>query len=115
MNVNVQTQGFDLTPAIGSRVHGQVNNALRRYAKDIVSVDVFLRDINGPKGGPDKQAGIRLQIRHLAPITVISTHADLYRAIDLSIRRSARSARRSISRFRRIRRRGLDQLVMAKS
>ena len=113
MNVNIQTQGFALTPSIGSRVHERINSALDRYGQDVVSIDVFLRDINGPKGGEDKQVGIRLHVRHLAPITVISTHSDLYRAIDTSVRRAARSAKRSISRFRRIRRRGLHQLVMA--
>jgi ribosome-associated translation inhibitor RaiA len=94
-------------------VHERIHKALDRYAGDIVSVDVFLRDINGPNGGEDKRVGIRLHVRHLAPVAVISTHSDLYRAIDTSVRRAARSAKRSISRFRRIRRRGLHQLVMA--
>ena len=55
MNVNIQTQGFALTPSIGSRVHERINSALDRYGQDVVSIDVFLRDINGPKGGEDKQ------------------------------------------------------------
>ena len=113
MKVTIQTRGFTLTPAIGSRVHERVNSSFARYAQDIVGVDVFLKDVNGPKGGEDKQAGIRLHIRHLAPVTVTSTDADLYCAIDITMRRAARSAKRAISRFRRIRRRCLDQLVMA--
>ena len=34
------------------------------------------------------QAGIRLQLRYRAPITVLTTHSDLYKAIDLSARRA---------------------------
>ena len=53
MNVKLQTQGFALTPGIGSRVHERVDKALDRYSEDIVSVDVFLKDVNGPKGGDE--------------------------------------------------------------
>jgi hypothetical protein len=34
------------------------------------------------------QAGIRLQLSYRAPITVLTTHSDLYKAIDLSARRA---------------------------
>jgi len=111
MKVRIQTQGFTLTPPIAARVHQQINGTLKRYADEIIAVDVFLKDLNGPKGGEDKQAGIRLQLRYLAPVTVISVHDDLYKAIDRSARRSRRAVRRSTTRFRRIRRRSLHHLV----
>ena len=113
MNVRIQTQGFSLTPAIAARIHRQVNQTLRRYDEEIIAVDVYLKDLNGPKGGKDKQAGIRLQVRHRAPIAVISVEDDLYKAIDRSARRSRRAVRRSTSKFRRIQRRGLHHLVTA--
>ena len=113
MKVRIQTQGFELTPAIAARVHEQVNGILRRYADEVLAIDVYLKDLNGPKGGLDKQAGIRLQVRHLPPISVISVEDDLYKAIDRSARRSRRAVRRSTSKFRRIRRRGLHHLVAA--
>ena len=113
MNVRIQTQGFTLTPAIAARVHEQIKGTLERYVDDVIAVDVYLRDLNGPKGGEDKQAGIRLQLRHVAPVTIISVDNDLYRAISRSARRSRRAVRRSTSKFRRIRRRGLHHLVMA--
>jgi ribosome-associated translation inhibitor RaiA len=113
MNVKIQTQGFGLTPAIAAQVHKQVSGTLERYANDIIAVDVYLKDLNGPKGGEDKQAGIRVQLRHLAPITVISIDDDLYKAIGRSAKRTRRAVRRSASKFRRIRRRGLQHLAMA--
>lgn len=111
MDVRIQTQGFSLTPPIGARVHKQLRQTLRRYADDIISVDVYLKDLNGPKGGEDMQAGIRLQLRYRAPITVLTTHSDLYKAIDLSARRARRTVRRSVSKFRRLRRRGLHHVA----
>jgi ribosome-associated translation inhibitor RaiA len=115
MNVTIQTQGFDITPPIGARVHRQVNKLLQTYAEDIVSVEVYLRDLNGPKGGPDKQVGIRIHVRHLPPQMVMTTEADLYKAIDRSAARAGRAVERAIGRFRRIRRRGLHHFGVVPS
>ena len=115
MNVKIQTQGFELTPAIAAQVHERVSETLRRYADEIIAVDVYLKDLNGPKGGEDKQAGIRVQLRYLAPITVTSVDDDLYKAIRRSAKRSRRAVRRSSGKFRRIRRRGLQHLATAES
>ena len=38
-----------------------MTRTLERLADDVLSVDVFLKDINGPKGGVDKQVIVRRQ------------------------------------------------------
>ena len=108
MNVRIQTQGFAVTPPIGARVHERFGQALDRYADELIDVDVFLKDVNGPKGGNDKQVTVRLQIRRLAPLTISTTHHDLYRAIDVSAKRSRRAVRRAVKKKKLIRRRGLQ-------
>jgi ribosomal subunit interface protein len=113
MNVRIQTQGFSLTPAIGAWVHEQMRNTIRRYSDELIGVDVFLRDLNGPKGGHDKQAIVRLHIRHNAPIAVTSTYDDLYKAIDEAARRAGRTVRKNIKRRRQIERRRPAYLAMA--
>jgi ribosomal subunit interface protein len=113
MNVRIQTQGFSLTPAIGAWVHEQMRNTIRRYSEELVGVDVFLRDLNGPKGGHDKQAIVRLHLRHNAPVAVTSTYDDLYKAIDEAARRAGRTVRRSVSRKRRLERRRPANLALA--
>jgi ribosomal subunit interface protein len=113
MNVRIQTQGFSLTPAIGAWVHEQMRSAVSRYADEIIGVDVFLRDLNGPRGGHDKQAVVRLHLRHNAPMAVTSTYDDLYRAIDDAARRAGRTVRKSVKRKRRIERRHPQHLAMA--
>ena len=107
MNVRIQTQGFAVTPPIGARVHERFGQALDRYADELIDVDVFLRDVNGPKGGNDKQVTVRLHVRHLAAVTISTTHHDLYRAIDISARRSRRTVRRAVQKKKLIHRRGL--------
>ena len=114
MNVRIQTQGFTVTPPIGARVHERLGQALDRYADEIIDVDVFLKDVNGPKGGDDKQVTVRLHLRHLAPVTISTTHRDLYKAIDVSARRVRRTVRRTVQRKKLLQRRGL-QYTLASS
>lgn len=113
MNVRIQTQGFSLTPAIGAWVHEQMRNTIRRYSDELIGVDVYLRDLNGPKGGHDKQAIVRLHVRHNAPIAVTSTYDDLYKAIDDAARRAGRTVRKTVKRRQQFERRGLGHLALA--
>jgi len=102
MNIRIQSQGFSLTPAIAAWAHEQVGKALDRYADSVVSTDVYLKDVNGPKGGEDKQALVRIHLRYRAPVMVESTTGDLYAAISLTARRAQRAVRRALSRRQRL-------------
>ena len=90
-----------------------MRNTIRRYSDELIGVDVFLRDLNGPKGGHDKQAVVRLHIRHSAPIAVTSTYDDLYKAIDDAARRAGRTVRKNVKRKRQFERARPDYLAMA--
>ena len=113
MKLRVHSQGFDLTPAIAARVHKRLDTLQARFAEELINIDVYLKDLNGPKGGYDKQVIIRVHLRHRAPFSISTTHTDLYKAIDVCARRCARSVNRNVSRQRLIRRRGLHQIATA--
>ncbi len=110
MKVRIQSQGFELTPAISARVHKRLGGLLSRYGDEVISVDAYLKDLNGPKGGYDKQAIVRVHLRHLAPVSISTTHTDLYKAIDVSVKRMLRSVRRTVTRKKLIDRRGLQYI-----
>ncbi len=112
MDTRVQAVGFSLTPAIAAWAHEQVGRALDRFDEKITSVDVYLKDVNGPKGGHDKQALIRVQLRHRAPVMIETTHNDMYAAIDLSARRVKRAVRRTLGRKQQYFRGGSRRLRM---
>lgn len=96
MNIRVQTQGFALTPAISAWTGSRLSRVLKPFADEVLQVEAFLKDLNGPKGGEDKQALVCVRVRNGAPVVAESTHSDLYAAID----QSARTARRSVRRQR---------------
>lgn len=105
MNITTTAQGFEATKAIDRFVRDQVGAALQRLSEDVIAVDVFLKDINGPKGGIDKQALIRVQLRNRQTIAVETEHQNLYAAVGKSAKRTKRAVRRHLRKSRHIHRR----------
>ena len=54
MDINVSTHGIRIDTGTESFVREQIQSALQRFEEQVVSVDAFLKDINGPRGGVDK-------------------------------------------------------------
>lgn len=103
MQVRIQTSGFDLTPAIAAWAHERIAGALDRFAEDVVAADVYLKDVNGPKGGMDKEASVRIRQRFGAAIYAEALSDDMYAAIDLLSRRARRCVRRARRKRRAVR------------
>ncbi len=102
MNIQLHTQGFDLTPAIESHTRKQLSFHLANFARHVVSVDVFLRDINGPKGGPDKKVLIRARLASRMTIAIERTRSNLYAAVSSAARQTKRTVKRSLNKQRRM-------------
>ena len=62
MKIHLQTQGFELTSAIDTHVRKLLGRHLAGSQNNIIAVDVFLSDVNGPKGGIDKRALVCIQL-----------------------------------------------------
>ena len=110
MNITIRTQHFDVSHAIQSFVRNKVESALARFHDEVLSVDVFLSDINGPKGGQDKRVVIRIQLRRRHQIAVESLHDDLYAAISSSSKKARRVVRRKLRKLRKVQRLSLRNL-----
>ena len=91
MKIGLQTQGFELTQAIEDHVNKQLQRCLGNVEDHVFTVEVFLSDINGPKGGNDKKALICVHLAGRHSVKVERTHADLYSAV-ASAARQVRSA-----------------------
>lgn len=102
MHIQIQSQGFEVTAAIEARVQRQLHRALNRFGEDVLAVDVYLSDVNGPRGGCDKKALMRASLRGLPPISVSTEHGDLYVAITRNAKRMQRTLRRALRKSRRI-------------
>ena len=100
MRIQTQTQGFDLTESINTHVKEQLHFHLANFATFVISADVFLRDINGPKGGPDKKVLLRLHLSTGTTVAIERTRSDLYAAILHAARQAKRTVRRTLGKHR---------------
>jgi ribosome-associated translation inhibitor RaiA len=110
MRIYLQTQGFELTPAIDAYVRKQLGRHLAGSEDNIIAVDVFLSDINGPKGGIDKKALVCVQLVSRLAVSFEAVHADLYRAVADASRKARHSVKRTLRRHRRLQKRELREL-----
>lgn len=110
MRVYIQTQGFDLTPAIETHVQQQVSRNLGSMEEQIIAVDVFLGDVNGPKGGDDKKALFSIQLASRLGIRLETLHGDLYTAVSRAARRAKQTVKRTVRKQKQIRRAEIRRL-----
>jgi len=102
MIISTSSHNIQLSRELDEFVASTMRGALERLADDVVSVDVFLQDLNGPKGGVDKQAVIRVHLRQRREIAVETVHEHLGAAIRVGAKRAKRAVRRSLRKARRI-------------
>ncbi len=107
MQMTIQTQGFPMSSSVYRRARGQLERALGSFRESIVDLDVFLKDVNGPKGGFDKAVVVRVNLTSQQSVTVETVSSNLHAAIILSARRAKRSVRRAIEKRRRVARQEL--------
>jgi ribosomal subunit interface protein len=114
MRIYIQTQGFELTSAIERHVREQLHRSLASSEQHVIAVDVFLADINGPKGGVDKKALVCIQLASRLTVRFEALHEDLYAAISLAARRTKHTVKRTLRRHRRMEKaelRGLNRFA----
>lgn len=102
MIISTSSHNVQLTDSVDECVQRSVESALHRFSDDIMSVDVFLQDINGPKGGVDKAVKIRVDIRGGKLVVVETVDENLYAAIRKGSKRAKRAVRRQLGRSNQI-------------
>jgi putative sigma-54 modulation protein len=101
MKVLIHGVHIRLTARLKKYVETHLVAPLQRFYDDTAAeIDVHLCDINGPKGGIDKECRVTVRIPRRRSMHVTETSDDLYKAIDFARDRVERAAKREISRRR---------------
>ena len=101
MDIRIRSQALRLEAPTEAFVREQLQSALQRFDDRVMSVDAFLKDINGPKGGIDKQVLIRIHLRNRQVMATEITRADLHAAVVVAARKAKRAVRRSLEKSQR--------------
>ena len=97
MRIYLQTQGFELTSAIDAHVRKQLGQHLAESEDNVMTVDVLLSDINGPKGGIEKKALVCVQLSSRLAVRFEAMRSDLYRAVAVASHKAGYSIKRTLS------------------
>jgi ribosome-associated translation inhibitor RaiA len=100
MVIEVQDRNVTLDEATREWIERRIQFALARFAGRIRRVQVVLNDVNGHRGGMDKQCQVRLTLIPTGEIVVEDLDSTLEAATANSVERAARSMARWLVRQR---------------
>ena len=109
MNLIVRVKNLQAEPRIRRFAANSLSRALHRFNEQIIDADIFMQDVNGPKGGDDKHVITRLRMADGKVLTGQSTRDDAYKALSDSIQKVKKSVRRTVRKNRRPQRRPLRE------
>ena len=100
MKLEVRTRHLVLTAQAREEMHRRITTALARISPWIRAVDVRIKDINGPKGGPDKQVHVRIRGRSIPSVVVEHVGMDALATVALAVERAGQAIVRKMARRR---------------
>ena len=103
MNIDVRFRGLEPSESLRDHVVRRIHFHLSRFGHEISSVHVRISDVNGPKGGVDKQCQIKVRGRRLSAVVIDDLSGDAYSSVDMAVERVGRAVGRDIERVRRTR------------
>ncbi|MDD2885093.1 MAG: HPF/RaiA family ribosome-associated protein [Dechloromonas sp.] len=100
MQIQIQAAHFDDQGTSRQSIEQRVRFALRRLQHQISQARIRLTDINGPRGGVDKEC--QLTLKQAGPgSVVIKTQGQTYaNALDAALQRASQALLRSLQRRR---------------
>lgn len=100
MNLTIRTRHVHLTPVLHEQIRHRLYTAFGRISPWIRAVDVTISDINGPKGGLDKQCRLRVRGRSIPGIVIEHVGVDTLAVIADVAERAEQAVLRSVRRQR---------------
>lgn len=101
MMVDVRVRNCDPKEELRAHAERRACFRLSRFGSDVRFIDVCLTDVNGPKGGLDKECQVQARGNFIGKITLRETSADPFAAVDAAVDRLARTVGRTLERRRR--------------
>lgn len=113
MNTIVRANNIELEPRIRQDIAAMLHRSLERFDDQLVDADIFLSDVNGPKGGIDKHVLIRVRMESGQVIATETRHEELQAALTLGVRKTKKSVKRSVKKSLKLSRRPLRDFPYA--
>ncbi len=108
MDISIRFSGCKRSDFPNQDFEDVLSSSLQRFRHRLKQIHFYLEDVNGPRGGVDKQCRCVLRLRRMAPIVIqdkdASTQSLLYRVANRAAHALSKQADRKVKRGRQIRR-----------
>lgn len=101
MNLMIHWNGLPSNDGVEAHLERRLAFALGRFGDEIGEVRAQLADLNGPRGGIDKQVKLLVRGRRLATRLVVAADSNLFAAIDRACDRIQLAVARALDRRQR--------------
>lgn len=98
MKVLLRPRGIEWSDELQKLVERSIAFAVDRYSSRVTQITVYLADVNGPRGGVDKQCQISAELRGSMPVHILEKGDDLLAAVNRAARRLSYRVGRTIQR-----------------
>lgn len=98
MRLEIRRRRLELSDGLRAHIEQRLRAALGRFARQVAQVWVYLRDVNGPRGGEDKCCRIVVHLARGGRAVAGGTGADPYAVVARTAARSARVVKRHFQR-----------------
>jgi putative sigma-54 modulation protein len=107
MNIEIHARRVPLSRKLRKSTERRIRSALTRFDERITRVSLWLSDVNGPKGGNDKNCQVQIVMSGKPDVVIEETRENLYLAINRAIERAGQTVVRKLDRQRsRVKRSG---------
>lgn len=107
MKIELHCDGLPATAKLHGHVQRRLGQALDRFRDRVQWARVWVKDVNGPRGGSDKQCLVQLRVKGASDIILQEREADAHSAFNLAAGRVVHALMRQLGRRRRPERRRL--------
>lgn len=89
MLVTLRTQGVELNEDLSREAQRRLTFALDRHQHHLTEVNVFISDLNGPRGGVDKLCQVTAALKGMPPLTILEQTQNVLTGLTRAGRRLA--------------------------
>jgi putative sigma-54 modulation protein len=98
MRLEIRHQGVEVTDGLRDSISERFKLALGRFARSIAGLRVYLRDVNGPRGGTDKECRVVAEVPRDGRVVVTGAAADVTTAVARTAYRAGYAVRSHLKR-----------------
>lgn len=102
MKMTIHSNGIEVDTLLREHIERRTLLSLSRLSERISRIEIYLSDLNGPRGGVDKYCKIEVHLTNLPAAVLDDLDSDVQRLIDRGLARITRLIAKRLERSREL-------------